>query len=138
MSVAVERHTVSLWPLNASPVSSGPRRPRKAPVAQHTAETEDPATEALAAITSSYRHGRAGIISGDTPPSARQLGEEPPADLALHTHPPTVPLAFLSDPKPAEVPQGPPAAQGREGATFWSRLVRTRRPAPRGRHSPRC
>jgi hypothetical protein len=137
MSVAVERRTVSLWPVNASPVTSGPRPPRKAAVVRPTAETEDPATEALAAITSSYRHGRAGIISGDSPPSAGQLGEEPSAGLIVPTHSPTVPLGFLSDLKSAEVPQGPPADQGREAATFWSRLARTRRPAPRGRHSPR-
>jgi hypothetical protein len=137
MSVAVDRRTVNLWPLNASPVSSGPRRPRQPAVAPHPAETEDLATEALAAITSSYRHGRAGIISGNASTSARQHGEEPPAGPALPTHLPTVPLAFLSDLKPAEVPPGPPADQDREAATFWSRLVRTRRPAPRGRHSPR-
>ena len=44
MNVAVEGRTFSLWPLNASPVSSAPRRPRKEAVVQHTAETEDPAT----------------------------------------------------------------------------------------------
>jgi hypothetical protein len=137
MSVAVERRTVSLWPLNASPVPSGPRRPGKAAGVHHPAETEDLATEALAAITSSYRHGRAGIISGDSAPAPGQLGEEPSAGLAMTTHSPTVPLAFLSAPKPAEVPQGRPVDQDRDAATFWSRLVRTRRPAARGRHSPK-
>ena len=136
MSVAAEQRTVSLWPLNASPVSSGPRRPRKAAVVQYAEETEVPATRALAAITSSYRRGRAGIISGDAP--AGQVGAEPPADPALPTHFPTVPLTFLSDHKPAEVTHDLPVRQDREVATFWSRLARTRRPAPRGRHSPKC
>jgi hypothetical protein len=134
MSVAVERRTVRLWPLNASPVSSGPRT---AAVAEHPTDAEDQATEALAAITSNYRHGRAGIIFGDSSPSAGQLGEESPAALTPHTHFPTVPLTFLSDRAPAEVPRGLPAGQGGEIATFWSRLVRTRRSAPRGRHSPK-
>jgi hypothetical protein len=137
MSVAVERRTVSLWPSNASPVSSGPQRPRKAAVVQRTDETEDPATRALAAITSSYRHIRAGIISGHSSPTAGHLGGKSPADLALPTHAPTVPLTLLSH-EPAEVPQPLPPGQGREVATFWSRLVRTRRPTPRGRHSPKC
>ena len=129
MSVAVEHRTVSLWPLNASPVPSGPRRLRKAAVVQPAAETANPSTEALAAITSSYRRGRAGIISGDSSSSA---------NLAAPTHFPTVPLTLLSDHKPAEVPQGLPVRQDREVATFWSRLARTRRPAPRGRHSQKC
>ena len=137
MSVAAEHRTVSLWPLNASPVSSGPRRPRKAAVVQAAAQTEVPATGALAAITASYRHGRAGIISGDSSPSAGQLGEESAADAPLPTHFPTVPLTFLSDHKPAEVTHDLPVRQDREVATFWSRLARTRRPAPRGRHSPK-
>jgi hypothetical protein len=137
MSVAVEHRTVSLWPLNASPVPSGPRRrPLKAAVVQPAAEAENPSTEALAAITSSYRRGRAGIISGDS--SAGQFGAESPADPALPTHFPTVPLTLLSDHKPAEVPQGLPVRQDREVATFWSRLARTRRPAPRGRHAQKC
>jgi hypothetical protein len=136
MSVTVERRTVSLWPLNASPVTSGPRRPRKAAVVQPTAETKDPA-EALAAITSSYRDGRAGIISGGASPAAGHLGEASPADPAPPTHFPTVPLDFLSHPTPAAVPLGAPAVEDREATTLWSRLVRTRRSAPRGRHSPK-
>lgn len=111
MSVAVERRTVSLWAADASPLRSGPPHPR-----------QDPASEALAAITSRYRRGRAGIIAGDAPP----------------THSPTVPLTLLPKRMPAEVVPGAPAAdQADEAATFWSRLVRSRRPAPRGRHSPR-
>ena len=137
MSVAVEHRTVSLWPLNAPPVHGGPRRPGRAAVVQPAAETEAPATGALAAITANYRQGRAGIISGDSSPSAGQLGEESPADPALPTHLPTVPLTFLSDHKPAEVPPSFPVRQDREVAAFWSRLARTRRPAPRGRHSPK-
>jgi hypothetical protein len=124
MSVAVQRQTVSLWPLNASPVNRLPRPPRRA--------AQDPATAALAAITSSYRHGRAGIIAGDSP--AGQLGEQSRADLAVASHLPTVPVAFLTNPEPAEAP----AAESTEATTLWSRLVRTRRPAPRGRHSPKA
>jgi hypothetical protein len=119
MSVAVERRTVSLWVVDASPVRSGPRNPGK-----------DPAGEALAAITSSYRNGRDGIIAGDSPPPAGLLGEAPPAD-APPPHFPTVPLAFL--PKPADVLPVLRVDQGREVATFWSRLVRTRG----GRHAPK-
>jgi hypothetical protein len=131
MSVAVEHHTVSLWPLNGSPLRSGPQT---AAVVRRTGEAENPATEALAAITFRYRHGRAGIISGDSP-TPGQIGEEWPADLP--THSPTVPITLLSGHTPPEIPQGIPAGQGREVATFWSRLVRTRRPAPRGRHAPK-
>jgi hypothetical protein len=138
MSVAVEHRTVSLWPLNASPVSSGPRPPRKAPGVQNPADDVNPEAQALAAITTSYRHGRAEIISGESSPSPGQPSEKSPAGLAASTHFPTVPLAFLSDRKPAEVPQNLPGDQGGEVATFWSRLVRTGRPAPRGRHSPKC
>jgi hypothetical protein len=134
MSVAVEHRTVDLWPSNASPVSSRPRRPHKAAVVTHSVDNENPATEALAAITTSYRHGRADIISGDSSPSAGRLSRESPADLPPATYSPTVPLAFLSDHKPAEVPQDLPGGQGREAATFWSRLVRRRRPEPGGRH----
>jgi hypothetical protein len=137
MTAAVEHRTVSLWPLNASPVGSTPRRPRKAAVDQHTAGAEDRAAEALAAITSSYRHGRAGIISGDSSAPAGQLGERSPADLGRPPHAPTVPLPFLSDLRPAEVPQSRSPDPGSEDTTFWSRLVRTRRPAPRGRHFPK-
>jgi hypothetical protein len=118
MSVAVEHRTVSLWPVNASPVDSGRRQP----------------TGALAAIMAGYRHDRAGIISGDPSTATGQLGEESPAAPALLTHPPTVPLVLRSDPAPAEVPAGLPD-QGREATTLWARLVRTGRPAPRGRHS---
>jgi hypothetical protein len=137
VSVAVERRTVSLWPVDGSPVGSRSPRPDGAAPAQHTAETEDPATEALAAITSSYRHGRAGIISGETSPSPGQRAAESPTAPALPVHLPTVPLAFLPDRTPAEVAPSVPADEDREVATFWSRLGRTRRPAPRGRHSPK-
>ena len=134
MSVSVERRTVSLWPMNASPVSSGPQQPRTTPVVGRSAPREDSATDALAAITSSYRNGRAGIIASDPSPSAGQVGAEPPADHAVPTHFPTIPVAFLSNPKPVEVPQELPADQVGEATTLWSRLVRSRRPAPRGRH----
>ena len=137
MSVAVDRRTVSLWPSNASPVSTG-LRPREAALVGQNTETEGAATEALAAITSSYRHGRAGIISGDSSSSAAELGEGSPADLALPTHPPTVPLTFWSGHTRPAVPQGVPAGPDREVATFWSRLLRPRRPASRGRHSLKC
>ena len=145
MSVSVERRTVSLWPVNASPVRSAPQQPRTAPVVRRTAQREDPATQALAAITSSYRNGRAGIIASDPSPAAQQIGAEPPADPAVPTHFPTVPVAFLTKPEPAAVPPEPSADQVSEAAeatefteatTLWSRLVRTRRPAPRGRHRP--
>jgi hypothetical protein len=134
MSVAVERRTVALWPVNASPVSSGPQRPRKLAVVPPPGRTDVPAAGPLAAITSSYRDGRAGIISGDSSPSAGQLAEESPADLARATHA-TVPLGFLAKPKPPEAPQDLAADQGGEATTLWSRLVRARRPAPRGRHA---
>jgi hypothetical protein len=142
MSVSVERRTVSLWPVNASPVRSAPQHPRTAPLVRRTAQREDPATQALAAITSSYRNGRAGIIASDPSPAAQQIGAEPPADPPVPTHFPTVPVAFLTKPEPAEIPPEPPADQAGEAAeateatTLWSRLVRTRRPAPRGRHRP--
>ena len=142
MSVSVERRTVSLWPVNASPVRSAPQQPRTAPVVRRTAQREDRATQALAAITSSYRNGRAGIIASDPSPAAQQIGAEPPADPAVPTHFPTVPVAFLTKTEPAEVPHEPSADQVSEAAevseatTLWSRLVRTRRPAPRGRHRP--
>ena len=127
MSVAVERRTVRLWPVDASPLSSLPARPRK-----------DPATEALAAITSRYRRGREGIIAGDSSPSTGQLGETAPAHDAPPTHFATVPLAFLPKRMPTEVvPEGLQEVQADEAPTFWSRLVRSRRPAPRGRHSPK-
>jgi hypothetical protein len=132
MSVAVEHRTVSLWPLNASPLGSRSGRPYQAAVVQQTAQPPDPATEALAAITSSYRHGRAGIISGAASSSAGQLGESSPSDNGRPTHSPTVPLTFLPRPRPAEAPGPPP-----ENTTFWSRLVGTRGPARRGRHSPK-
>jgi len=137
MSLAVERRTVSLWLVDESPVTSGPRRPSKPAAVQPTADTKDPAREALAAITSSYRDGRAGIISGDGSPSTGRPGEDPSADPAPPTHFPTVPLDFLSSPKPAAVPAVPPAVEDPEATTLWSRIVRTRRPAPRGRHSPK-
>jgi hypothetical protein len=120
MSLAVERRTVSLWAVDESPLRSGPRRPAKAP-----------AGDALAAITSSYRHGRDGIIAGDSPRPARPLHQAPPADASPPTFFPTVPVAFL--PKPAEVPGALSVDGGREVPTFWSRLVRTRR----GRHAPK-
>jgi hypothetical protein len=137
MSVAAERRTVSLWPSNASPVSGGPQRPRQAAVVQHTGETEEPVTQALAlaAITSSYRLGRAGIISGDPSPSSGQVGEVSSADLAAATRSPRFRLRHLNDHEPAEGGQAPPASEGHEATTFWSRLLRTRRPAPRGRHA---
>ena len=142
MSVSVERRTVSLWPVNASPVRSAPQQPRTAPVVRRTAQREDRATQALAAITSSYRNGRAGIIASDPSPAAQQIGAEPPADPAVPTHFPTVPVAFPTKTEPAGVPHEPSADQAGEAAeateatTLWSRLVRTRRPAPRGRHRP--
>jgi hypothetical protein len=119
-SVAVERRTVSLWAVDESPVRRDPRRSAK-----------DPAGDALAAITSSYRHGRDGIIAGDSPPPARPLDQASPADASPPTFFPTVPVAFL--PKPAEVPGALAVDGGREVPTFWSRLVRTRR----GRHAPK-
>lgn len=127
MSVAVERRTVSLWPVNASPLRSAPAQPRT-----------DLAAEALAAITSRYRQGRAGIISGRIAPSTVAPGDQAPADLAGPTAFPTVPLGFLSKPEPTAASSELPDEQGAEAATLWSRLVRTRRPAPRGRHSPKC
>jgi len=138
MSLAVEHCTVSLWPLNASPVSGVPLRPRKSAGVQHTPDDENPATRALAAITTGYRHGRADIISGGSSPSTGQGSEELPTDLAPAGHYPTVPVAFLSAQKPAEAPQNLPGdPAGKEATTLWSRLVRTGRPAPRGRHSPK-
>jgi len=131
MSAPVEHRTVNLWPLNASTVRGGARRPRKAAVVPDSTETV-----ALAAITSHYRAGRADIISGDSSASAPALAEQSSADHGLLIHPPTVPLAFLSDQQRAEILQGLPAGQGREVATFWSRIARTLRPAPPGRHSP--
>lgn len=94
---------------------------------QRAAEAGDRTTEALAAITSSYRRGRAGIISGEASPSGP----------TLPTHLPTVPLPFLSHPAPTEVPQSLPADQAGEVPGFWARLVRTRRAASRGRHAPK-
>jgi hypothetical protein len=138
VSVAVQRSTVSLWPMNSPPVSSAPRPPRPAAPVPRTAETEKPVTEVLAAITSRYRDGRAGIISGVPSPAAEQLGEEPPADLAPSTHFPTVPLAFLSSSPPAAIPEVLPAADVPEVSSLWSRLVRAGRSTPRGRHSPKC
>jgi hypothetical protein len=137
MRPALDHRTVSLWPVAASPKSSGSGQAGDAKVAEATAKTGDPATEALAAITSSYQHGREGIISGQSPPSVGQHGENPQPDLAL-AHPPTVPLTLVSNPKPAEPAQAPPTGQPRALANFWSRLVWTRRSAPRGRHSPKC
>ena len=115
MNVAVERRTVSLWPTNASPLSRAPGAPRTPTVVQPTAGTDDPATGALAAITSSYRQGRAGIISGDSSPSAGQLAEASPAAPAPPVHFPTVPLGFLSTPEPAEVPRRPLGRSGCRG-----------------------
>jgi hypothetical protein len=110
MSVAVERRTVSLWVVDESPLRSGPRRPVKAPAA-----------DALAAITSSYRRGRAGIIAG----ASSQEEASPP------THFPTVPVPFV--PRPTVFLPAVPGDRSRETTTFWSRLVRTRR----GRHAPK-
>jgi hypothetical protein len=105
MSVAADHLTVSLWPLNTPPVAGGTPRRRK-----------DPSTDPLAAITSRYRRGRAGIIAGETPP-------------VVATHLPTVPVAVL--PSAAPPPAPPPVAAG-ETPTFWARFGRSRR---RGRHS---
>jgi hypothetical protein len=131
MSVAVERRTVSLWPLNAPPVNEGPRQTA---VVRNTVATDDPGTEVLAAITSNYRRGRAGIISGDSARSAGQSGAEPPSGPAEPTHLPTVPPSFVSGPRPAELLPSPPADQPADTATFWSRLV-GKRPSARGRHA---
>ena len=106
MDVAVEHATVSLWPVHASPLRGGD----------------------LAAITARYRHGRAGIISGDTPPPA--AGEPAPS-----AHP-TVPVALFSSADRPDVPPQPVGEQGDEVPGFWSRLAR-RRSTPRGRHSPK-
>jgi len=106
--------TVDLWPINASPLGTGPSRARM-----------DTATDSLATITSRYRSGRAGIIAGDSSPAA-----SPP-------HHPTVPVAFVSGSVLPEVPPPPAAEQDDQDSSFWSRLVRSRRPAPRGRHSPK-
>jgi hypothetical protein len=112
MSVAVEHRTVSLWPTNGSPVRSTPPLPR-----------QDRATDALAAITSRYRRGRAGIIAGDAAPVS-----SPPVSS------PTVPVAYVPPRAPTAAT---PADQDDDAPTFWSRHVRSRRPTPRGRHSPK-
>lgn len=144
MSVAVAHRTVRLWPAGASPLRSVPPDRSEKPTsgdpdaADQTSEdqtSEDQtsdavASEMLAAITSTYRRGRAGIIAGDLPP----------------THSPTVPLGLLPTRASTQVVAhvvGQVVADGLAAdpddgtPTFWSRLVRSRRPAPRGRHSPR-
>jgi hypothetical protein len=108
MSVAADHRTVSLWPLNTPAATSGKAR-RKAL-----------STDPLAAITSRYRRGRAGIIAGDSYPPA------------VPTHLPTVPVALVSG---SPLPEAAPPASADGAPTFWSRLVRSRRPTPRGRHS---
>jgi len=135
MTVVVERGMAGPWRSIASPVSSEAQRPRQAAVVQNTDKTEDPTTRALAAITSSYRRGRAGIIAGQNPPTAGHLGEEVPEDPARPHHSPTVPITHLCRREAVGVPQPLRVGPGGEVATFWSRLVRTRRPAPRGRHA---
>jgi hypothetical protein len=116
MSVALERRTVSLWAVDESPLRTGPRR-----------GAHDPSVAALAAITSSYRNGRAGIIAGDAVDAARSAG---PISEPSPTHLPTVPVPFV--PKP--VLPALRADEGLETRTFWSRLGRSRR----GRHAPKA
>ena len=117
MSVAVEHRTVSLWPTNGSPVRSTPPVPR-----------QDRGAEGLAAITLRYRRGRAGIIAGDAAPVSAPPVSSPPVSS------PTVPVAFVPPRTPTAAP---PADQDDDAPTFWSRLVGSRRPTPRGRHSPK-
>jgi hypothetical protein len=112
MSAPVEQRTVNLWPLTASPVSRASRRPRKTAAVEHTATTESRATEALAAITCSYRQVRADIISFDSFPSAQQRGEESPSELVVPAHPPTVPLSHLAANERAQLLQGLTTGRG--------------------------
>ena len=136
MRATLDNRTVSLWPLATSLQRSGAGRARDPQIAEPTARTEDPATAALAAITSSYQHGREGIISGDASPSPGRHGDTAHTDRALNAHHPTGPLTLVSDLRRVESPQAPPTDERRDMATFWSRL-RTRAHAPRGQHSPK-
>jgi hypothetical protein len=130
----VERRTVSLWPLNASPLKGGSARPGETAAGQQPAEEANFAVDALDAITSSYRDGRAGIISGEPAPAEEPRSEQPAVDPAL-THPPTVPVTLASVATAAAAPPDPAPAEDREVAPFWSRLFRGR-PSTRGRHAP--
>ena len=120
MRAPVEHRTVSLWPSAASPLANRPQRLRGEQPAAPAADADDPAAEALAAITSRYRDGRAGIISGEPLLSAGPPSEEAPADPPPPVHLPTVPVAFLPQPtEAAPAPQVLPADQAREVAGFW-------------------
>jgi hypothetical protein len=132
--VIVERRTVSLWPLNASPLKGGSARPGEPAAEQQPAGEVNFAVDALDAITSSYRDGRAGIISGEPAPTEEPLSEQSALDPAP-THPPTVPVTLASVASAAEVSANPAPVEDREVAPFWSRLFRSR-PSTRGRHSP--
>jgi len=136
MRATLDNRTVSLWPVATSLQRSGAGRARDPQIAEPTSRTDDPTTAALAAITSSYQHGREGIISGDASPPPGRHGDTAQPDCALDAHHPTVPLTLVSDLKRAESPQDPPTDERRDMATFWSRL-RTRAHAPRGQHSPK-
>lgn len=109
------------------------------------ATTQDSASEALAAIASTYEDARAGIISGDSSPSGEQPSAEKPS-AEQHTealllprartgHSPTVPLTLMSALNRAEPPQNSPAGERGAMTAFWSRLLRRGQTARRGRHS---
>jgi hypothetical protein len=107
--------------------------PRTTPAASPSdAAPPESASEALAAIASTYEDARAGIISGDN--SGAVSGGASPHPLAAG-HSPTVPLILKSSRKRAEPPQGPPTGAREAMTALWSRVVRRGTPARRGRHS---
>ena len=105
------------------------------PAALEQAESTDAASDALAAIASTYEDARAGIISGEPAPSAG-----PPVEVAgpgptPPGHAPTVRVARPAGPPRARPPETPRADDRSDTAGFWSRLLRRGGPPRAGRHS---
>ena len=102
------------------------RRPPAATADAATADAApadaDAASDALAAIASTYEDARAGIISGERSSAVVPAGYSP-----------TVPLTLLAKPEPPRPPQRSGALQ--TVTTLWSRLLRRVEPGRRGRHS---
>jgi hypothetical protein len=100
-------------------------RPTIPAPARSAEETADSATEALAAIATTYEDARAGIISG----------EPSPHPLAPTGHSPTVPLTLMTSLKRTEPSQPAPTEVRQAVPGVWSRLLRRGAAARRGRHS---
>ncbi len=138
-----DRIVGDLQRLDALLPASGPRGAGGPAAVEEPAHTTDPATEALAAITSRYEDARSGILTGDTCPSDGPQSGGPAPERRFPAPAPTVPLTLRSSLEKAERQQHFPTGARHDGrdephdpTTFWARLAGRLGSAAAGRHSP--